>query len=151
MRPNEKALSGREAALSRCAMGFAALLLVAACDRPLAQPAMAAETLAARTNDAAKSATAPPSPAPAPAPAPAQAPAPAADPLSDAAITERVTSSIRDDPALAGTDVSVNTSHGVVSLTGMVKSPQQVAEVEARAQAPDGVMRIDSHLAVNPP
>src|SRR4051812_36326438 len=47
--------------------------------------------------------------------------APAAPP-TDSAITDRVQAGLKSDPALAGSDVSVNTDHGVVHLAGLVKS-----------------------------
>jgi hyperosmotically inducible protein len=120
-----------------------AALLAAACDRTLAQAATAAETLPASPADNTQKAPVPGDNA--------AAPPQAVDPLSDAAITARVASGIHDDPALAGTDLTVNTSRGVVSLTGTVKSPEQVAEATARAQAPDGVVRLDTHVSVVPP
>jgi osmotically-inducible protein OsmY len=43
----------------------------------------------------------------------------------------------------------VNTSQGVVSLTGVVASREQAAIASAHAQAQDGVMRVDDHLAVD--
>jgi hypothetical protein len=39
-------------------------------------------------------------------------------------------------------------SQGVVSLTGSVRSQEQVA-IAAHAQREDGLMRIDNHLALN--
>lgn len=137
----------------RMALAICAALAAAACDRPLAQPAMAADTLPPSPASDAAPASTPRAPAErleahrAP-PAPE---APAVDPLSDAAITARVASGIHQDPALAGTDLTVNTSHGVVSLTGTVKSPEQVAQAAAHAQAPDGVVRLDTHVSVVPP
>ena len=125
---------------------FTTLALLTGCDRPLAQEANAADTLPQRTED--------PAPAPAPKPRPkppAVVSAPPTEVISDPAITARVNSALHSDPALAGADLSVNTDRGVVSLTGTVKSPEQVAEAAARAQEPDGVVRIDSHLSVIPP
>ena len=69
--------------------------------------------------------------------------------LSDPVITARIKASLMTDPAMAGADVSVNTSQGVVSLTGLVASQEQAAIVSAHAQGQDGVMRVDNHLAVN--
>lgn len=130
------------------------LAALTGCDRPLAQAANAADSLPQRAEDAAPAPAPATTPAPAPK-APTQAPAVASAPptqaISDSAITARVTSALRSDPALAGADLSVNTDRGVVSITGTVKSPEQVAEAAARAQEPDGVMRIDSHLSVIPP
>jgi osmotically-inducible protein OsmY len=77
-------------------------------------------------------------------------PAPARPELvSDADLAATIGAKIRSDPALAGADVSVNASSGVVSLAGTVKSPEQLALASAHAQGEDGVMRVDSHLAVN--
>ena len=70
-------------------------------------------------------------------------------PSSDLALASRITSAILSDPGMAGADVSVNSEHGVVSLTGNVKSQEQAAIASALAQREDGVMRIDNHLALN--
>jgi osmotically-inducible protein OsmY len=75
---------------------------------------------------------------------------PPAEPPSDHAITDRVQAGLKSDPALAGSDVSVNTDHGVVHLAGLVKSQEQAAIATSHAQREDGVMRVDSHLAVTP-
>ena len=136
--------------LPRAALCALTLLALAACDRSIG-------------------AAAPPSAADAPAPAkatqpvdspPASAPSTTRNrparptvpdrPPSDAEITARAASAMRGDPRLAGADLSVSTVHGVVSLTGTVRSPEQVAAAEARAQSPSGVMRVDSHLSVDP-
>jgi BON domain len=140
MTPNQKTFASKIPDIA--ALACAALLAVA-CDRPLAQPASAADTLPPPPADSARNAPPPRETA--------TAPIQAVDPLSDASITARVASAIRDDPALAGTDLTVNTSRGVVSLIGTVKSPEQVAEAAARAQAPDGVVRLDTHVTVLPP
>jgi len=71
-------------------------------------------------------------------------------PPSDSEITAKAAKAMRADPALAGADLSVTTNHGVVSLTGTVRSPEQVALAESRAQSPSGVMRVDTHLSVDP-
>ena len=69
----------------------------------------------------------------------------------DGAITARVADAIHADPRLAGTDVSVNTTQGIVNLTGTVATRDQVAAAIENAQRPDGVMRVDNHLSVTPP
>ena len=89
------------------------------------------------------------------APAPDTTAAPRAEPLSrealsDTAITGRVKAAILTDPALAGTDISVNTDSGVVTLTGTVKTQEQAAIASVHAQGHDGVMRIDNHLSTLP-
>lgn len=84
--------------------------------------------------------------APSPAPIAASQPAPPA--VSDAFITGAVRAAMMGDPGLQGSDVSVNTSHGVVSLTGHVKSQEQAAIAAAHAEGEDGVMRVDNTLVV---
>jgi hyperosmotically inducible protein len=69
---------------------------------------------------------------------------------SDGAITALVASGILADPRLAGSDVSVNTNHGVVNLTGTVRTREQAVDAIESAQRPDGVMRVDNHLSVTP-
>lgn len=69
---------------------------------------------------------------------------------SDPIITARIKASLLTDPAMAGADVSVNSDRGVVNLTGTVIAQEQAAIASAHAQRPDGVMRIDNHLSVNP-
>ena len=78
------------------------------------------------------------------APAPAQMPLPEA--LTDAAITNRISSALRADPAMSGADVSINTDKGVVVLSGTVRSHEQTGVASAHAQSQDGVLRVDNHL-----
>ena len=74
---------------------------------------------------------------------------PSAESLTDPVITARIRASMLADPLLRGADVSVNTTQGVVNLTGAVVSQEQAALVSAHAQSQDGVMRVDNHLSVN--
>ena len=74
---------------------------------------------------------------------------PGADAFSDAIVTARIRASLATDPAMAGSDVSVNADRGVVHLTGNVVSQEQSAIASSHAQRQDGVMRIESHLSVN--
>jgi osmotically-inducible protein OsmY len=76
----------------------------------------------------------------------ASAPTPAPEALTDAAITSRISSALRADPAMSGADVSINTDKGVVVLSGTVKSHEQTGVASAHAQRQDGVMRVDNHL-----
>jgi hyperosmotically inducible protein len=71
------------------------------------------------------------------------------DVITDSMITARIKAGILSDPGMAGSDVSVNTDRGVVSLTGIIKSQEQAAIASAYAQRQDGVMRVDNALAVN--
>ncbi len=63
-------------------------------------------------------------------------------------ISGKIRAGILTDPAMTGADISVNTTHGVVELTGVVASQEQVAIASAHAQRQDGVMRVDNHLAL---
>ncbi len=71
------------------------------------------------------------------------------DPISDGAIAARVRASILGDPGMAGTDVSVTSDHGVVTLLGTVRSQEQIAIASAYAQREDGVMRVDDELSLS--
>jgi hyperosmotically inducible protein len=122
-----------------------AAVLAAACHR--AEPQSTARAPAARAPAAA-------APAAATQPAAASHPAPDArnaprDAISDSLITARIKAGILSDPGMTGSDVSVNTDRGVVSLTGIIKSQEQAAIASAHAQREDGVMRVDNQLAVN--
>jgi hypothetical protein len=121
-------------------------LIACACDRAIAPAAPTDDPASKAPADAPKA-----SAKTAPAPAPLHlALVPPPGPPSDAQITSRVAASMKDDPALAGADLTVHTDHGVVSVTGTVRSPEQVAEAEAHAQAPTGVMRVDTRISMAP-
>jgi len=101
-------------------------------------------------SSAAAPAAEPPGARPAPAsPAPAVASSVPREGFSDTVITARTKAAILSDPGMTGSDVSVNTDRGVVSLTGTIKSQEQAAIASAHAQRQDGVLRIDNHLAAN--
>lgn len=73
-----------------------------------------------------------------------------ADAVSDTVISGKIKAAVLTDPGMTGADVSVNTDHGAVTLTGRVKSQEQTAIASAHAQRQDGVMRVDNHLSVEP-
>jgi len=74
---------------------------------------------------------------------------PSPEALTDSVITAAIKASMLADPLLRGADVSVNTTQGVVNLTGSVVSQEQAAIASSHAQRQDGVMRVDDHLSVN--
>jgi hypothetical protein len=127
------------------ALAFFVALTLQGCQRPGASD-LAEGRAATRAQQAPRHEAAAPAPI-APLPAPAREIA-SAEAFSDPAISARVAASLRADPAMAGADVSVNTVNGVVSIAGRVKSREQAAIATLHAQRPDGVMRIESHLAV---
>ncbi len=73
-----------------------------------------------------------------------------ADAVSDTVISGKIKAAMLTDPGMTGADVSVNTDHGAVVLTGRVKSQEQAAIASAHAQRQDGVTRVDNHLSVEP-
>jgi len=74
---------------------------------------------------------------------------PPANALDDGVVTAQIRAGMLLDPALSGADISVNTSRGVVSLTGVVASREQAVIASAHAQAQDGVTRVDDHMTVD--
>ncbi len=74
---------------------------------------------------------------------------PSRDSISDAAISGKIKAAIVTDPGMSGADVSVHTDRGVVLLAGTVVSHEQSGIASAHAQRQDGVMRVDTHLALN--
>ena len=79
--------------------------------------------------------------------APSASSLPPREALADTVITGKIKAAILGDPAMQGADVSVNTDRGVVTLAGLVKTPEQTAIASAHAQRQDGVMRVDNHLS----
>ena len=71
---------------------------------------------------------------------------PAPETLTDEAITSKIGAALQADPAMKGADVSVNTDHGVVVLSGTVKSHEQTGVASAHAQSQDGVLRVENNL-----
>jgi hyperosmotically inducible periplasmic protein len=80
--------------------------------------------------------------------APARVDALPGEPRADSATSARIRGAIESDPALRGTDISVHTNQGVVSLNGTVQSREQSAIASAHAQREDGVLRVDNDLAL---
>ena len=144
--------------LSRFAIVFLALV-------PTALFIAAAETAPDPTPQApAQESAAPKAPAkPSGAPAAAAAPslpdsAPLRTPLPSVALpgseraddsaTSAILAAIRSDPGMAGTDVSVHTDNGVVTITGVVRNREQAAIASAYANRQLGVLRVDNQLSI---
>jgi hyperosmotically inducible protein len=71
--------------------------------------------------------------------------------MDDAAITAKVKGDIlADDGLKAATDIKVDTTHSVVSLTGMVKSHAEAREAERVAAAVHGVSSVRNDIVVQP-
>jgi osmotically-inducible protein OsmY len=67
---------------------------------------------------------------------------------ADDAATATILSAIRADPGMAGSDVSVHTDNGVVTITGLVRNREQSAIASAYANRQLGVLRVDNQLSI---
>jgi hyperosmotically inducible periplasmic protein len=68
--------------------------------------------------------------------------------IDDATITASVKSSLVADKVANLTRVDVDTTNGVVSLNGVVESPEQKQRAEQLASRVDGVKRVVNNLHV---
>jgi len=64
--------------------------------------------------------------------------------IDDTAITTKVKTSLLGDPMVSAFAISVETSKGVVNLTGIVNSAGERARVIQIAQETGGVRRVDA-------
>jgi hyperosmotically inducible protein len=72
------------------------------------------------------------------------------DARSDTAITAELKGKITDSELLDNTDISVDTDHNVVTLTGEVANAEQKALAEELAKNTTGVLSVNNKLAINP-
>jgi hyperosmotically inducible protein len=68
--------------------------------------------------------------------------------LTDAAITSEVKTKFLAEPGVSGLAINVDTTNGVVTLTGMVKSQAEVNKAMMVARNSKGVKRVVNHLKV---
>jgi hyperosmotically inducible periplasmic protein len=68
--------------------------------------------------------------------------------VTDTVVTGKVKTAITADNGMKDADISVRTENGVVTLTGSVKSPEQVTLAAALAQRQEGVSRVENQVAV---
>lgn len=71
--------------------------------------------------------------------------------VTDTALTTKLKGQFVADEALRGSDVSVTTNNGVVTLTGTVPSAAVRQKAVDMARNSDGVMRVDDKLRVVTP
>jgi hyperosmotically inducible protein len=64
--------------------------------------------------------------------------------IDDATITTKVKSSLLADPQVSGLDINVDTSRGVVSLTGIVNTERERQRAIELARGVNGVRRVDA-------
>jgi len=70
--------------------------------------------------------------------------------IDDATITTRVKTALLNDPDVGGMRIDVDTTMGVVTLNGVVKSKEEEAKAMAVARRIGGVKDVKSTLQVNP-
>lgn len=74
----------------------------------------------------------------------------AADAASDARAVTEIKAKFLEDPQLSAWKISVSCSHGHVTLTGTVSSPDDIGRAIALALDADGVRDVNSILKVQP-
>ncbi|HUP28802.1 MAG TPA: BON domain-containing protein, partial [Usitatibacter sp.] len=60
----------------------------------------------------------------------------------------KIKTAIAADDMLKGSDISVTTANGVVTLTGTAKTQDQVSVATGIAQKQEGVTRVDANVTV---
>jgi hyperosmotically inducible protein len=68
--------------------------------------------------------------------------------VNETVTTGKIKAAIAADSAMKDSDVSVSTNNGVVTLTGTVKSQDQVSIATNLAQRQEGVQRVESNISV---
>jgi hypothetical protein len=69
--------------------------------------------------------------------------------LADVKIAEQVKAVVRRDPDVRTVDVVIYVSRGVVTLTGIVSTPDQKSRAEQLASEVEGVTAVVNHIAVS--
>jgi len=70
--------------------------------------------------------------------------------IDDATITARVKTSLLNDPQVGGMKIDVDTTQGVVTMSGIVKSQAEADRAVQLARQANGVKDVKSTLQVNP-
>lgn len=68
--------------------------------------------------------------------------------VGDTVTTGKIKAAIASDSGMKDSDVSVSTTQGIVTLSGTVKSREQVTISTNLAQRQEGVSRVESQLTV---
>ncbi len=74
----------------------------------------------------------------------------AANVVDNAALTTKVKAALIADDMVKGTQINVDSSGGVVKLTGTVDTPAQMARAVEVAKGVQGVQKVESNLASSP-
>lgn len=68
--------------------------------------------------------------------------------IDDATITAKVKSALIAEPGIKATQINVDTSGGVVTLSGTVDTPEMMSRATQLAQGIEGVKSVNNSLAV---
>jgi hyperosmotically inducible protein len=68
--------------------------------------------------------------------------------IEDAAITTKIKAEYAKDKAVSAMNISVNTDHGVVTLTGNAKSKAEADKAESLAKSTKGVTSVKNEVKV---
>lgn len=68
--------------------------------------------------------------------------------MGDSEVTAKVKSALVGDKGVNSTDISVETTHGVVTLSGFVTNPAQAERAIATAKSVDGVSSVSDKLHI---
>jgi BON domain len=71
-------------------------------------------------------------------------------PVDDSVITTKVKSKLAADTRTSAIKISVETTNGVVALTGTVPTQSEKSAAEEIAKSTEGVKSVDNKIAVNP-
>lgn len=130
---------------------IAAAALAAACDRPPITKSeynnSGASATAAMPAPTATSGNSPGSDAAPAAAAPTET-STSASVVGDTVTTGKIKAAIAADSGMKDSDISVTTNAGVVTLSGTVKSQDQVTIASNLAQRQEGVQKVETNVAV---
>jgi hyperosmotically inducible periplasmic protein len=70
--------------------------------------------------------------------------------IDDATITTQIKSRMLNDPAVAGTSISIETLNGTAMLSGFAKSSSEKAAAERIARDVNGVKSVKNEIVVRP-
>jgi osmotically-inducible protein OsmY len=74
----------------------------------------------------------------------------AGETIDDAGITAQVKTALLNDPDVGGMRIDVDTSKGLVTLSGVVRTKDEESKAIAIARKVDGVRDVKSTLQVSP-
>jgi hyperosmotically inducible protein len=71
--------------------------------------------------------------------------------IDDSMITTKVKAAIVAEPTLSAMDIKVNTTDGVVTLSGTIDAPSKAQRAKELAQTVDGVKTVNNELVIKSP